>query len=187
MPRLIAKPALEVEPLHLAGVELALRDPGPLTLIAPFPGQEGALAAALAPLGLDFPAPAGVWVNGAGRLVWAGRGQALLMGVSAPEGISEWAAVTDQSDGWICLGLVGGRADQALSRLVGIDLRPQAFPAGRSARTALNHMPLILIREEDGDDGAGFLILTFRSMAKTAWTELSEVLHHLAARDRLPI
>lgn len=186
VPRLIAKAAIEAEPLQIAGLELALDDPGALTLIAPFPGQDQALAAALEPLGLHFPAPGKISARNEARLVWSGRGQALLMGAAAPEGLQNTAAVTDQTDAWATFTLTGSRASDALSRLVGLDLRIASFPIGHSARSALNHMPLLLIREETPDGADRFLILTFRSMARTAWAELSETLHHLAARDRLP-
>lgn len=186
MPELIAKSALDVAQLALAGLKLVVHNPGPLTLIAPFPDQDTAVAKALKPLGLTLPKPGEVSAKGDARLVWAGRGQALLVGSPAPEGLSPHAAVTDQTDGWVCLTLTGPRAAQALSRLVALDLRPTAFAPGTSARAALNHMPLILIRDTvDGVDS--FQILTFRSMARTAWNELAEVLHHLDARDRLPV
>lgn len=186
MPRLIAKAALEAEPLQIAGLELALHDPGPLTLIAPFPGQDQPLAAALAPLGLHFPAPGEISAHAHVRLVWSGRGQALLMEAAAPEDLQNTAAVTDHTDAWATFTLTGPRASDALSRLVGLDLRTVSFPTGHSARSALNHMPLLLIREEAPEGSDRFLILTFRSMARTAWAELSETLHHLVARDRLP-
>lgn len=186
MPRLIAKAAIEAETLQIAGLELALDDPGPLTLVAPFPGQDQAVAAALESLGLHFPAPGEISARNDVRLVWSGRGQAMLMGAAAPDGLQGAAAVADQTDGWATFTLTGPRASDVLSRLVGLDLRPASFPSGHSARSALNHMPLLLIREEAPDGTDRFLILTFRSMARTAWAELSETLHHLAARDRLP-
>lgn len=180
MPELIAKPAYEAAPLHLAGLVLAVESTGPITMIAPYPGQEKPLAKLLKPLGLGFPAAGASAAKGDALLAWTGRGQAALIGVAPPGGLAEVASVTDQSDGWVCLSLTGPLAGEALMRLVALDLRPGHFAAGRVARAALNHMPLILIARADG-----FLILTFRSMARTAWHELSGVLGHLDARARL--
>ena len=180
MPELIAKPAYEAAPLTVAGLVLAVENPGPITMIAPWPGQEKPLAKLLKPLGLGFPAAGACSARGDALLAWVGRGQAALIGVTAPEGLSAVAAVTDQSDGWVCLSLSGPQAGEALMRLVALDLRADRFAAGRVARAALNHMPLILIKRGDG-----FLILTFRSMARTAWHELATVLGHVEARARL--
>lgn len=180
MPELIAKPALDAAPVTLAGITLSVADPGRITFVAPFPGQEKAVAKLLKPLGLGFPAPNTALTKGEARIVWTGRGQAALIGVPVPEGMQAAAAVTDQTDGLAAFALRGARAAEVLARLVPIDLREAVFPPGSAARSGLNHMPLILVREE-----AGFLILTFRSMARTAWAELNEVLHHIEARDRL--
>lgn len=180
MPELFAKPALDVALVTLAGLTLNIRNVDQLTVISAFPGQTQALEKLLKPLGLSFPAPNRVTMADDARLIWTGRGQAMLMGV-APPALGHAAAVTDQTDGWICLSLTGPRADQALMRLVPLDLRATAMPAGATARSGLNHMPLILVRADDG-----FLILTFRSMARSAWHELHDVLRHMDARDRLP-
>ncbi|MFT4148978.1 MAG: sarcosine oxidase subunit gamma [Paracoccaceae bacterium] len=181
MPELLAKPAIEAAPLTLAGLTLSVADPGPITLIAPFPGQEKAVAKALKPLGLTFPGPNAATTADDTLLVWTGRGQAALIGAPVPQGLSSAAAVTDQTDGWVALSLTGPRADQALMRLIPLDLRETALPTGSATRSGLNHMPMILIRRPEG-----FLIVTFRSMARTAWHELEEVLRHLDARDLLP-
>ena len=181
MPELIAKSALEASAVTHAGITLAIEAGGRIAIIAPFPGQEKVVAKLLKPLGLTFPAP-NSWVGkGDARLVWTARGQAALMGAPVPAGLEGAAAITDQSDGWVCLSLTGARMEQALMRLIPLDLRETAFAPGSTVRSGLNHLPLILIREP-----GCFLILTFRSMARTAWHELEEVLIHLEARDRLP-
>lgn len=180
MPDLIAKPALGHAPLTLAGITLAEAEPGRITSVAPFPGQGAAVSAALAPLGLAFPGPNESLSAGRARILWTGRDQAFLIGAEAPAGLSELAALTDQSDGWACLTLTGAVADQALMRLVPVDLRDSAFPVGRCIRAPLNHMSLILTRTE-----VGFELYVFRSMARTAWHELDEVMTVLEARAAL--
>jgi len=154
--------------------ELAL---GQVTSVAPFVGQDKALSAALKPMGLVFPAPNTVSARGTVRLVWTGRGQAFLLG-AAPGDWGTVAACTDQSDGWAGLSLTGPGAADVLARLVPLDFR--AMQAGACARSSLGHMPLILLRV-----GAGFELLTFRSMAKTAWHEVEAAMRMLAARALL--
>lgn len=168
MPDLIAKSALGGRSLTLAATTLAEALLGPLTSIAPFPGQTDATAAAL---GHPFPKPN----TTSGPLIWTGRDQAFLMGT--PPDLTGLAATTDQTGGWLALRLTGPLAADTLARLVPLDLRATSFPPGTCARTALNHMAAILVREPQG-----FLILTFRSMAETAWHELHTALNALAAR-----
>ncbi|MEY4696319.1 MAG: hypothetical protein RIT14_747 [Pseudomonadota bacterium] len=179
MPELIAKTALAgPAPLTLLSTTLAEVDIGPITSVAPYPGQGKAVDKLLKPLGLAFPAPNTASVSGAARLLWAGRDLAFLIGLAAPEGLSDHAALTDQSDGWACLSLSGPAAVDVLMRLVPIDLRDPAFPAGQTTRSGLNHMQLHITRT--GADA--FQLLVFRSMARTAWHELAEALQSLAAR-----
>lgn len=177
MPDLIAKPALGHPPLTRAGITLAEVEPGRLTSISPYPGQGAAVSTALASLGLTFPGPNESHASGDARILWTGRDQAFLIGAEAPAGLAAHAALTDQSDGWACLTLTGPGADQALMRLVPVDLRVTAFPPGRCVRAPLNHMSMILTRS-----AAGFELFVFRSMARTAWHELEEVLSVLQAR-----
>lgn len=176
MAELIAKSPLAGQGLVAHGdVTLSEWALGPVTSIAPFPGQGKAIAAALKPLGLVFPAPNGVSAQGDARLVWTGRGQAFLIGAAAGDW-SDMAAITDQSDGWVGLSLQGTGAQDVLARLVPLDVRAM----GACARSTLGHMPLILLKGADG-----FQLLTFRSMAKTAWHELETAMKLLAARATL--
>ena len=171
MPDLLAKSALGGRTITLAGTTLAEAALGPLTSIAPFPGRTAATSAAL---GHPFPGPN----TTSGPLIWTGRDQALLLGT--PPDLTGLAAVTDQTGGWCALRLGGALAEAALARLVPLDLRAAKFAPGTCARTALNHMAALVIR-----DAQGFLILTFRSMAETAWHEIETALHALAARAAL--
>ena len=171
MPELIAKPALGAAPITLAGTTLAEAPMTQITSIAPFPGQTTGVGVAL---GLDFPAPNTVTTLDTAKLVWAGRDLAFLIGATAPEGLP--AAVTDQSDAWVSLALQGPQAVAVLARLVSLDLRHAK--AGQCYRTGLNHLPLILI--VDAPDA--FTLMTFRSMARTAWHELHDATEKVAAR-----
>jgi sarcosine oxidase subunit gamma len=182
VPELIARAPLgPIAPLTLGTVTLAQADLGPITAIAPMPGQGAAVDRALKPLGLAFPGPNASAAKGDARLLWTGREQAFLIGVAPPEGLSDAAAVTDQSDGWCALHLHGAGAEAVLMRLVPLDLRALAFPVGRCTRAGLNHMPMILWRSAPD----AFTILVFRSMARTAWHELETAMTGLAARARI--
>jgi heterotetrameric sarcosine oxidase gamma subunit len=174
VPDLIAKPALTATET-IGAVTLAAWDPGPIYSIALFPGGEKAAAKALKPLGLAMPAPGRMIRADDLALVWTGRDQAFLLGGAPPEGFP--GAVTDQSDGWAGIAVVGDGGADLLARLVPLDLRAAAFPPGRVARAGLNHMQVVLIREE-----TGYRLLVFRSMARTAWHELAEAAGRLAAR-----
>lgn len=155
--------------------------PGPITSITPFRGGAAQVAKVLRPLGLGWPEPNRMIVSGPARIAFAGRDTAFLMGVAAPGALAAHAALADQSDGWAALWLTGQGAGAVLARLVPMDLRTGVFPEGSSVRSLLGHMPLMLMRS-----GAGFEILTFRSMAQTALREIGEAMHSVAARAALP-
>lgn len=181
MPELIAKTALAgVKPLTIADTTLAEVDLGQVTSVALFPAQEKAVAKALKPLGLSFPAPNTFADKGDARIVWTSRNQAFLIGVAAPD-FGAAAAVTDQSGGWAALSLTGPAAVDALARYVPIDLRLAVFPVGSAARAPLYHMSMVLLRTAPD----AFLILCFRSMAKTGWHEVETALRSLAARAKI--
>lgn len=177
MPELIAKPALDVKPLTKGRCSLAAVELGPITSIALFPGKEKAANKVLKALGLSFPAPNSLSQNGSALLVWTGRDQAFLIGAEAPD-FAMAAALTDQSGGWAALRLTGDQAAEVLARLVPVDLRLAAFPVGSALRAPLNHLSSVLIRES----ADSILILTFRSMARTAWHEVETALRTVAAR-----
>lgn len=178
MPELIAKTALEgKKPLVVAGTTLAELDAGAIYGIAPFPGKEKSVSKGLKSLGLVFPAANSFAVNGAAMIAWTGRDQAFLIGAVCPD-FGSAAAVTDQSGGWATLSLQGPLAVDALMRYVPMDLRLAHFPVGKSVRTPLYHMSMVLMRVADD----GFRLMLFRSMARTAWHEIELALKTLAAR-----
>jgi len=169
VPELIAKTALSGQSATHAGTTLAEVNLGQITSIACFPGQMAAVSAVLG----HFPAP-NTHLDG---LCWTGPDQAFLIGRPAPD-LTGLAATTDQSGGWTALRLSGALAVDVLARLVPLDLRHMT--PGQSARAPLGHMQMVLMREADS-----FLILVFRSMARTAWSEIEEAMKILAARKAL--
>ena len=169
MPELIAKTALSGQSTTHDGTTLAEVNLGQITSIACFPGQMAAVSAVLGP----FPAPN----THAQGLCWTGPDQAFLIGRAAPD-LTGLAATTDQTGGWAALRLSGLMAVDVLARLVPLDLRHMT--EGQAARGPLGHMQMILMRDADS-----FLILVFRSMARTAWHEIEEAMQILAARKAL--
>ncbi len=166
MPELIAKTALSGQTVTHAGTTLSEVALGQITSVACFPGQLAAVTAALG----AFPAPN----THGGGLCWTGPEQAFVIGRPVPD-LTGLAATTDQSGGWTALRLTGPLAVDTLMRLVPLDLRQMT--AGAAARAPLGHMQMVLLREADA-----FLILVFRSMARTAWHEIDTALNMCAAR-----
>ena len=71
------------------------------------------------------------------------------------------AYVTDQSDSWAMLRIAGTGVRAALERICPLDLDGEAFPEGRVARTVMEHLAVIILR--DGADS--FLLMSPRSSA----------------------
>ena len=69
--------------------------------------------------------------------------------------------VTLQSDSWVGLRLSGPKARAALERICPIDLHPASFPEGCVARTVMEHLGVVIVRESDD----GFLLLSASSSA----------------------
>jgi heterotetrameric sarcosine oxidase gamma subunit len=177
VPELIAKPPLDAAALTIGPTTLAALPLPRMTSVAPFQGQDKALAKALKTMGLTFPAPNRTTTKGDATLIWTGRNQAFLLNAD-PTPLADNAALTDQTDGWAALTLQGPQATDVLARLIPLDLRDVAFPVGHCARTALNHMNLILWRTEP----YAFTLMVFRSMARTAWHEVEAAMQTVAAR-----
>jgi sarcosine oxidase subunit gamma len=77
------------------------------------------------------------------------------------------ATLTDQSDAWVRLALTGPRAPETLERLSMVDLSPQGFDPGQVARTAFEHINVIVMRDKPMDgDVLRYIILTPRSSAE---------------------
>lgn len=145
------------------------------TLIAPFKGQEKATSAALkSALGVGFPA-VGRALGTDPRVIWCGKGQALLIGADCPV---LPAACVDHGDAWAVVSIEGAGVEGVLARLVPIDLRAATFKRGYTARTLLGHMTVSITRT-----GANvFEIMAMRSMAGTLVHDLTEAAKGLAAR-----
>lgn len=155
--------------------------PGPMTLVAPFRGREGAVAKVLQDaFGLELPGPNRAHASGGARALWIGPGRVLLCGVAPPDALAAEAAIVAQSDGHAAVRLAGAGAVDVLARLVPVDLRAPHFPPGSTARTLLGHMTVSVTRWEA--DPEAFEILAMRSMAGTLVQELRHAMEGVTAR-----
>lgn len=181
MTDLIAKTPLDGLTETIGGLTLAEASPGEMHWLAPWPGEEAALSAALQTAhGLALPEPGETTAAGDVRCLWAGRAQAMLIGASPDPSLAAHGAVTDLSDGWLALTLTGDGAAEAMARLCPLDLRLATFPIGRTARTELNHIMAQITAIE-----GGFEILVMRSFAVTAASELRHAAGLVAARQAI--
>lgn len=176
MANLIAKtPGDNLLPVEIGDTRLEERLYDAITWVAPLDGQEGIVAKAI---GLPFPQPGQMTGEGDHLALWAGPGQALLLGPPvAPKG----AAHADQSSGWAVLSLAGPAARDVLARLTPLDLRDSAFPEAATARTLIGHMSASLTRIGPQT----YEVMVFRSMAHTAIHELTRAMTGVAARTAL--
>lgn len=179
MARLIAKRALAGHlPKEVGGITIAEVDPGPVTAIAPHGGREDAVSTTLEPLGLRFPKPGEVIEAEGARIVWAGRSLALLMGQAPPEALSRHAALTDQTGAQAIVVLSGQGLEEALARLIPVDLATAAFPPGATRRSLIGHMQGSVTRL--GVDR--FELAVMRSMGETLLHDLERAIGTWAAR-----
>lgn len=183
MAELIAKTPCEgLLPLTVGGVSLTEESFGVMTVVAPFRGREAALAQAMrAAHGVAFPAPNRSAVRAGARVIWFGRGQALLIGPEPDPSLAEHAALTDQSDAWAVVRIEGERVEDVLARLVPVDLRVRRFKRGHTARTLIGHMAGSVTRVGP----RAFQLMVFRSMAATLVHEVRTAMEAIAARGVL--
>ena len=116
--------------------------------------------------------------KGGARVTWFGMDTWLVSGTRVDADLQGLAAVSDQSDGWVAVTIDGTHAAEVLARVTPLDLRAQAFPQGSAARTEVQHMSVGLVRIAE----TRFLILGFRSMARTLWHDLATAVQGVAAR-----
>lgn len=160
MVSLAARPAwADGLPIETAAARLDGVDPGPVTALMAGP---------------DLPGPGEVRPYGEGRILWWGRGRALVIGAEVPHGTP---GRVDQTDGFGILHLSGPAARDVLARLVPLDLRDCAHADGHVAASLLGHIPLHLLRDGDAWD-----LLVPRSMTLSAVDELARAMRGVAAR-----
>jgi sarcosine oxidase subunit gamma len=77
------------------------------------------------------------------------------------EQLGDSGYLTDQSDSWVTIRVSGPKCRTALRHICPIDLHPSTFSEGSVARTVMEHLGTIIVRE--GQDS--FLLMSPRSSA----------------------
>ncbi|MEM7750433.1 MAG: sarcosine oxidase subunit gamma, partial [Pseudomonadota bacterium] len=111
---------------------------------------------------------------------WMGRNLWFIWGADPADlttRLNGAAAVTEQTDGWVIFDLTGADAVGVLARLTPLDLHPDTFPPGTSARTDLAHMAASVTAL-----GEGFRIMAMRSFAGTLMHDLEAAMRSIAGQ-----
>ena len=182
MPELTTETLLDGARIAHGGAALTEAARAPLHWLAPFPGREASFGAALeAAHGVAWPEPGSVTRGEGVEARWAGRAQALLVGVAvAGAGLAAEGAVTDVTDVYVRLVLSGETRAAVLARLVPLDLRADRFSDGATARTLLGHIAAHLTARADGIE-----IAVMRSFGASAVHEIERAMRGVAARQAL--
>lgn len=166
-------------PLSIGDCAVEELSPGALTALAPYRGEDKALAQVLkARHNLLMPQPGRATGKEGARAIWFGQRMILLIGPEPDESLAQYAAVTDQSDAWAVVRLQGAGARDVLARLTPVDLRETQFKRGHTARTDLRHMMASLTRI--GPES--YMIMVFRGFAETLVHDLRSAMQSVAAR-----
>lgn len=140
--------------------------------VAPSQGDEPALLSALdTGFGLIWPETGHSTTSGDARLLGMARDQAFLVfphdGPGALDAVrdklGEPGWLTDQSDSWAMLRIEGAGVRAALERISMLDLHPDAFAVGMVQRTTMEHLAVIILREEEDT----FLLMSPTSSAES--------------------
>jgi sarcosine oxidase subunit gamma len=123
-------------------------------LLLQSPAQSSVHDALVSEIGLGLPAPreaslrddfALLWLTPAEWLLELPTKQADALQVALTHRLATaLAVVTDMTDAFLCCEVTGARAAETLMSGCSLDLRPDAFPAGRVARTGLADVPAII-------------------------------------------
>ncbi|ODA67748.1 Sarcosine oxidase, gamma subunit family [Methyloligella halotolerans] len=144
-----------------------------VSIATPLDGDKALDAAMQKSFGTTPPAPGKVTISKDGKTRFLGMAPGQIFAVfnhdrpdaekRLAETLSGSAYTTDQTDVWVALRVGGESVVAVLERICPLDLHPDAFPADRCARTVMEHMAAIVLR--DGEDG--FVLLTARSSARS--------------------
>lgn len=133
--------------------------------------------------GASFPAPGQSTVSSDGKTRFLGMAPDQAFAIFTDGGVQGDAIIraqlqdagyyTLQSDNWVVLRVSGAAVRAALARICQIDLDPDAFAVGRVARTVMEHMGAIVLR-----DGADSFVLM------SAWSSAQSFLHAVETSAR---
>lgn len=169
-----AKPLLGDFSLTVSGTELAeVRGKGLVSIAIPLGGEAGLTAALEKAFGVALPAAGKSAVASAHGLRLLRLQQDMLFALFNHQGdrpvemvsepLGETGYYTDQSDSWALLRLRGPLARDALERICPLDLHDTAFVDGEVARTVMEHLGVVILRE--GSDS--YLLMSAASSARS--------------------
>ncbi len=171
-------------PFEAGAAKLLAAQPAAIVSVAPFAGQfESVSAIVKTRIGVGLPA-AGRYADGdEGRVLWAGLGQWFVAGNNGLADelaglLAGMAAVSDQSDGWSLLALIGTGSREVMARLFPLDLSAEVFPDGSSARTEFAHVMALVTAVPEG-----FGIMVMRSFTATAVQHVRGAMESMAAQN----
>lgn len=161
--------------MRSAGVHVAVREGLGIASVIARRGGAGALSTLVATrYGLEVPTTCRAVRGAAHTFLWSGPGRWLAVAEDGESfaGLSEAAAVTDQSDALAAMRLTAPNVRDMLAKGCMIDLHPRAFPPGAAALTSIAHIGVHLWQIDQGsDDGdPAFDLLVARSMAVSFWS-----------------
>ena len=154
----------------IGGIRLRERPELALVSLALPRGRETeAKQAVVSTYGVDPPGPGQSATNGTHRLVWMGPDQMMLVfaddtPLAEPDvrtALGDACYTTCQTDGWVVLSISGTGVRDALARLCPIDMHDSVFPVGAVARTVMEHMGAMVLR----DGSESFLLFSASSSA----------------------
>ena len=172
MARLKASSALDGFAINANGVKCLYVAGYAIAALATRKGKEKRLNNAIsAGFGASLPAPTGAVEIAKGHIIASARDQVFICQKTAPEKLiaaaqkhcGTSASITDQSDAWVRLEIMGEVCAPVMERLSAIDTRRDAFPPLSVARTAIDHISTIIMRLPARADH--FVLLTPHSSA----------------------
>jgi len=86
--------------------------------------------------------------------------------------------LSDQSDAWVMLRIEGRAVRRALERVCPLDLHPEVFAVGAVARSVVEHLGVIVLREAADT----FLLLSPRSSARSFLDEIETSVRYVRER-----
>ncbi len=171
-------------PLAVGATRLLAAQPAALVSVGPFRGQlEEASKLLRSEIGCELP-DTGRYNDGeVGRILWSGHQQWFVAGnnpalaESLKRVLAGKAAVSDQSDGWTLLALIGAGARDVMARLCPLDVSAEAMPDKSVARTEFAHMMALITAIPNG-----FGIMVMRSFTATAVRRIRDAMASVAAQ-----